>query len=166
MRLARDFAQAALRLANSEELGQLMDVASREMGFRYFALMRHRTGVHQKRPAIRLHNYPDGWAEWFDEKRLGRNDPVHRASQRSSRGFARSRLPKLISLTPRDREVFDEARQNGLGDGFTVPAHVAGEARSCSFAIRSGGTVSDSLNGWRNSSARSPSKERGGSSGR
>jgi len=148
MRLADNFAQAAAKLATTKDLEVLLDAAAREMGFRYFAIMHHTNGSHGMPPAIRLHNYPDGWAEWFDSKRLGSNDPVHRASRRSSLGFAWSRLPDLIPLTARDLEILQMARQSGLGDGFTVPAHIPGEAAgSCSFVTKQGGLMSNRLHG-------------------
>jgi LuxR family transcriptional regulator, quorum-sensing system regulator CciR len=117
--------------------GALADV-SRDLGFRYFALTHH-VDVRRSSEAIRIHNYPDGWAEWFDEQSLGASDPVHRASNVTSVGFAWSRLPEMIVLTDKDRQVLDLARSEGIGEGFTVPAHVPGEAHgSCSFACAAG----------------------------
>jgi LuxR family transcriptional regulator, quorum-sensing system regulator CciR len=117
--------------------GALADV-SRDLGFRYFALTHH-VDVRRSSEAIRIHNYPDGWAEWFDEQSLGASDPVHRASNVTSVGFTWSRLPEMIVLTDKDRQVLDLARSEGIGEGFTVPAHVPGEAHgSCSFACAAG----------------------------
>ena len=80
--------------------------------------------------------------EYFDEQKLGPSDPVHRASHLTSIGFAWSKLPHMIHLTPRDRMVLEQASCNGIGDGFTVPAHVPGESNgSCSFATRTGRAV-------------------------
>jgi LuxR family transcriptional regulator, quorum-sensing system regulator CciR len=122
--------------------GALADV-SRDLGFRYFALTHH-VDVRRSSEAIRIHNYPDGWAEWFDEQSLGASDPVHRASNVTSVGFTWSRLPEMIVLTDKDRQVLDLARSEGIGEGFTVPAHVPGEAHgSCSFACAAGDPFSD-----------------------
>jgi LuxR family quorum-sensing system transcriptional regulator CciR len=91
---------------------------------------------------VRLHNYPAAWVEYFDAQRLGPSDPVHRASHITGIGFAWSRLPRMIQLTPRDRDVLERARRSGIGDGYTVPAHIPGEsAGSCSFATAPGQTV-------------------------
>ena len=76
---------------------------------------------------IRLDNYPSDWVDYFDEARLGPSDPVHRASHLTSVGFAWSQLPELIQLTPRDHEILEHAGRRGIGDGFTVPAHVPGD---------------------------------------
>jgi len=116
-------------------LAELLTEICREMGFAYFALTHHVDLRRALGPNIRLANYPAEWIDFFDDNGLGPSDPVHRASQLTSVGFAWSRLPRLIALTPRDREVLALAGLRGIGDGFTVPAHVPGEANgSCSFA--------------------------------
>jgi LuxR family transcriptional regulator, quorum-sensing system regulator CciR len=132
------FVRDVRELETEEALaGALADVAG-DLGFRYFALTHH-VDVRRSSAAIRIHNYPDGWAEWFDEQSLGAIDPVHRASNLTSVGFAWSRLPDMIALTPKDWRVLELARKEGIGEGFTVPAHVPGEAHgSCSFACVAG----------------------------
>lgn len=132
------FVRDVRELETEEALAEALGDVSNDLGFRYFALTHH-VDVRKSSAAIRLHNYPPGWAEWFDEQRLGGADPVHRASNLTSVGFAWSRLGEMIALTANDREVLDLARREGIGDGFTVPAHVPGEAHgSCSFAAETG----------------------------
>lgn len=117
--------------------GALSEVCC-DLGFKYFALTHH-MDVRRSSRAIRIHNYPAGWAEWFDGQQLGPVDPVHRASHLTSVGFAWSRLPEMISMTARDKQILAAARSQGIGDGFTVPAHVPGEVHgSCSFATETG----------------------------
>jgi LuxR family quorum-sensing system transcriptional regulator CciR len=137
------FVRDVRELRSEEELaGALADVAA-DLGYRYFALTHH-VDVRRSSAAIRIHNYPEGWAEWFDEQALGATDPVHRASNMTSVGFSWSDLPQMIALTANDRRVLDLARRHGLREGFTVPAHVPGEAHgSCSFARTAGGRVSE-----------------------
>jgi LuxR family quorum-sensing system transcriptional regulator CciR len=121
----------------AELAGALAEVA-KDLGFRYFALTHH-VDVRRSSAAIRIHNYPQGWAEWFDERSLGATDPVHRASNLTSVGFAWSKLPEMIALTAEDCRILELAQSNGIGEGFTVPAHVPGEAHgSCSFACVAG----------------------------
>lgn len=123
--------------AEDDLAGALGDFAA-DLGFRYFALTHH-VDVRNTSSAIRIHNYPHGWADWFDEQDLGCVDPVHRASHRTCVGFAWSDLEKLICLTTRDVAVLHAARRQGIGEGFTVPAHVPGEAHgSVSFAYETG----------------------------
>ena len=132
------FVRAVRGLDTEDALGEALAEICSDLGFRYFALTHH-VDVRRSSAAIRIHNYPDGWAEWFDEQPLGATDPVHRASHLTSVGFSWSRLPEMIALTAGDRRVLDLARKEGIGDGFTVPAHVPGEAHgSCSFACAAG----------------------------
>ncbi|WP_129793884.1 LuxR family transcriptional regulator [Sphingosinicella sp. CPCC 101087] len=125
-------------LAGLSSEGQLSDALaeiSREMGFHHFALTHHVDVRRSARTAIRLHNYPADWAQYYDENRLGLSDPVHRASHVTSVGFTWSQIPQLIALTRRDHDILARGVDQGIGDGFTVPAHVPGESNgSCSFA--------------------------------
>jgi LuxR family quorum-sensing system transcriptional regulator CciR len=125
-------------LTTEDELAQALAEIVEELGFRYFALTHH-VDVRRTSTAIRIHNYPEGWAQWFDDQSLGSSDPVHRASNLTSIGFPWSRLSELLALTDRDRQILELARKHGIGDGFTVPAHVPGESHgSCSFACAAG----------------------------
>lgn len=122
-------------VATEADLAKALHEITEELGFGYFALTHHVDIRHAPQPAIRLDNYPKDWAEYFDAHGLGSSDPVHRASHLTGVGFAWSKLPGLIELTPRDHEILALARRNGIGDGFTVPAHIPGESNgSCSFA--------------------------------
>ena len=132
------FVRDVRELKTEEALAAALADVSRDLGFRYFALTHH-IDVRESNAAIRIHNYPDGWAEWFDEQSLGVTDPVHRASNITSVGFSWSKLPEMIALTNSDRRILERARREGIGEGFTVPAHVPGEAHgSCSFACGTG----------------------------
>jgi LuxR family quorum-sensing system transcriptional regulator CciR len=136
----RDVSQAQ----SEAELTELLNEISKEMGFSFFALAHHVDIRQTPQPSIRLHNYPSPWEQYFDDQKLGPSDPVHRASHLTSVGFAWSRLPKLIQLTPRDHAILKLAEDNGIGDGFTIPAHVPGESHgSCSFATSTGEAVKE-----------------------
>ncbi len=127
------------------DLAQLLAEISREMGFSFFALTHHVDIPRSPKPAIRLANYPSDWVDFFDNQKLGTSDPVHRASHLTSVGFPWSRLSSLIELTPRDHQVLELAARRGIGDGFTIPAHVPGESNgSCSFATEAGKSLSES----------------------
>lgn len=122
-----------------DDLGEALTVVTRELGFTYFALTHHVDIRRAAQPAIRLHNYPEDWVEYYDEHSLGVSDPVHRASHVTSIGFAWSEIPQMIALTPRDYEILGRGEGKGIGDGFTVPANVPGESNgSCSFANPAG----------------------------
>lgn len=133
-----EFVRDVRELDGEEQLAEAIGEVTADLGFRYFALTHH-VDVRRSSDAIRLHNYPDGWAEWFDDQSLGASDPVHRASNLTNIGFAWSKLPEMIVLTAQDRHILETARSQGIGEGFTVPAHVPGEAHgSCSFACAAG----------------------------
>lgn len=132
------FVRTIGKLTKEEELEEALGCLTAELGLRYFALTHH-VDVRRSADSIRIHNYPPGWAEWFDDRRLGSRDPVHRASHLTGVGFAWSELERMLPLTAGDRRVLEAARREGIGDGFTVPAHVPGEALgSCSFACAPG----------------------------
>jgi LuxR family transcriptional regulator, quorum-sensing system regulator CciR len=132
------FVRDAQKVEREDDLAEALAEVSSDLGFRFFALTHH-LDVRRSSAAIRIHNYPQGWAEWFDDQSLGATDPVHRASNMTSVGFAWSSLPEMIALTREDQRVLDLARREGIGDGFTVPAHVPGEAHgSVSFAAEPG----------------------------
>ena len=138
------FVRDITEITSEAELAEALGVICRELGFNYFALTHHVDIRQASQPAIRLHNYPAAWVEYFDDQKLGPSDPVHRASHLTSIGFAWSQLPKLIQLTARDREILGRAGCSGIGDGFTVPAHVPGESNgSCSFATTRGSPIPD-----------------------
>lgn len=133
-----------VRLVSSQaDLADAIAEIGRDMGFAYFALTHHVDIRRAAAPPIRLANYPSAWIDYFDAERLGLSDPVHRASHRTNVGFAWSRMSSLIDLTAKDRQVLDLAARFGIGDGFTVPAHVPGESNgSCSFATGAGTALS------------------------
>lgn len=132
------FVRDVRQLRTEAELAEALEDIVSDLGFRYFALTHH-VDVRTSSAAIRIHNYPEGWVEWFDQQALSGSDPVHRASNVTSVGFAWSSLPEMIVLTAQDREILELALRQGIGDGFTVPAHVPGEAHgSCSFACGPG----------------------------
>lgn len=141
-RVAEEYARAIENAADLNELANAVEAIAREMGFRYFALTHHVDIPRAPQPAVRLDNYPPDWVAFFDAQRLGPSDPVHRASQLTNAGFCWSDLANMIDLSPRDRDILRRSRRAGIGDGFTVPAHVPGEsAGSCSFATAKGKVI-------------------------
>lgn len=129
-----------------DDLAEAMAEMAADLGFQYFALGHHVDIVAASGSAIRLHNYPARWADYYDGNGLGVTDPVHRASHVTSIGFCWSRMPEMIPLTAADHRVLALGRDQGIGDGFTVPAHVPGEARgSCSFANQAGRPMPETM---------------------
>ena len=143
----REFVAGITEVATPDDLASVLGAISVELGFQYFALTHHVDVALAPARAIRIHDYPDRWADYYDAHALGVSDPVHRASHVTSIGFRWSDIEDMIPLTPRDRQMLALGSEHGIGDGFTIPANVPGEARgSCSFASEAGKPVpQDSL---------------------
>jgi len=136
--LVQEFVKAAADAGNMAELRGLIDDASGELGFDYYALVNHIRFGHPSAGHVRLSNYPLEWLAVIRE-RDQQLDPVLRAAERVSSGFTWDRLETVVRLTPQDRAMLQQARHYGIGDGFTVPNHIPGEAfGSCHFAVRNG----------------------------
>ncbi|WP_375208131.1 LuxR family transcriptional regulator [Hyphococcus sp.] len=149
-----DAVQAFVDRARSADrpaaLRSLLDDISREMGFDYFALIHHvdLTGytdalTHMnKGELVALGTYPDAWIETYIEDNIVSNDPVLLASHRTNMGFKWSEIPSLIKLSDTHEDIRRRTVKAGIDDGFTVPAHVPGEANgSCNFAMATGGVL-------------------------
>lgn len=135
MHAIAQFARVVEAAEQKDDLAEaLVDICA-VLGFQYFALTHHVDILDAAGPTIRLHNYPAKWADFYDKHALGVSDPVHRASHKSSLGFPWSRIGDMIPMTVGDRRVLALGTEQGIGDGFTVPANVPGETLgSCSFA--------------------------------
>jgi LuxR family transcriptional regulator, quorum-sensing system regulator CciR len=121
------------------ELHQALDDVTKALGFCYFALLHHAHPAQSNTLLVHLHNYPPDWASRYAEEQLYRYDPVLEACSRTNIGFSWDEIDTLIRMTPRLRFTIDSAQENGLGNGFTVPAHVPGEPLgSCSFVTAAG----------------------------
>lgn len=139
---AEFFLREMCETSSETALADALADVSRDLGFTYFALTHHVDIRRSPEPAIRLHNYPEDWVEYYDEHSLGVSDPVHRASHVTSVGFAWSEIPRMIAMTPKDHEILMRGGGRGIGDGFTVPANVPGESNgSCSFANPAGTAI-------------------------
>lgn len=131
------FIDSSGRVKSGQDLSLLLEQITRDMGFDYYALVHHvdvRAGPAPT--ALWLENYPRSWADVFVTSGLYAHDPIIQASHVTNVGFAWSDVPSMIRLTKEHREILLRVRREGLGDGFTVPAHVPGEANgSCNFAM-------------------------------
>ena len=144
--LSLQFASLVEAAGDADELGRVLRAITRDLGFQYFAVTHHVDVLAAGERAIRLHNYPARWADYYDAQALGLSDPVHRASHVTSVGFRWSQMPRMIPLTAHDRRILALGREQGIGDGFTVPANVPGEAHgSCSFASEADRPIQEAM---------------------
>lgn len=142
MAVVAEFAERLGAIVSVEALGHALAAATRDLGFRYFALVQHGDIVERPAAQLLLHNYPRRWARRFASDRLHRVDPVQRAAASAVIGFAWRDLE--VRETEGMRTLMAAARAAGLGEGFTVPLHLAGERiASCSFVTRPGQALPD-----------------------
>lgn len=128
------------------DLASTMADVSREMGFQHFALCHHIDVAAVGESALRLHNYPPDWVRYYDEHALGIIDPVRRACHVTSIGFPWEQMARMIPLTPKDRRLMTLGGAHGIGNGFTVPSYVPGEAfGSCSFALEADRSIRETV---------------------
>lgn len=145
---AMEFARSAAAVRSLDGLNDALAQICDHMGIRYFALSHHVDFTSAPR-AVRLHNYPDGWEEWYDANRLSLSDPIHRASHYTAQGFYWSEVSRLVPLSRSDHRLLGRGKRVGLGDGVTIPAHVPGEAKgSCSFVAAVGTPLPDNILPW------------------
>ena len=138
-RLSDAFAEAARACGDLPRLRALLDDATRELGFAYFALLDHSSPAGENPVRVRIDNYPADWVKEFTARGYGDHDPVHLASRRTNVGFGWRELERLIPMQRRHNMILARSRRFGLGAGMTVPANVPGEpSASCSFAMRAG----------------------------
>ncbi len=135
----QQFVQEANRVTEFTELKDLINQTIRALGFNYFALIHH-ASVHQSREALMsLHDFPDAWANIFIDRGYFFDDPVLVACEKYATPFVWTDVPQLVSLTERQREVLDAAKEAGLGAGFTIPIHIPGQSTAvCTFSTRIG----------------------------
>jgi LuxR family quorum-sensing system transcriptional regulator CciR len=141
------FIDESRRVKTAAALEDLLAGVTREMGFEYYALLHHvdlsgyssELDHMEQGNLVALSNYPPGWIENYISRNLVTTDPVVLASHRTSVGFKWEEVPNLIKVTAKHRQHAENALSNGIADGFTVPAHVPGEANgSCNFAMGAG----------------------------
>lgn len=143
-RLIDRFAKSAKVCGSVSELRTLLDEATGELGFTYYALLHHCAVDNRQSSLVRLDNYPPAWIEERKRLLIASEDPVHQASRRTNVAFAWSDIGTLISLSSNQREILDASKRFGLGDGLTVPANIPTEPTgSFSFAVRRGFPLRD-----------------------
>ena len=134
--IVQDFVAAASKVDSMADLRALINDATRELGFNYYAIVHH---VRFGRPSdkhVRLSNYPLEWlAVLRDYRKL--TDPVLRAAERMSSGFKWEELGSILQMTPAEEAYMRRAAGYDILQGYTVPNHIPGETfGSCHFVVR------------------------------
>jgi LuxR family quorum-sensing system transcriptional regulator CciR len=143
----QSFIDLSRTLQNPADLNAILREITREMGFDHFALIHHvdltpfeaELGHMATGQLVALIDYPESWVEQYIGNNVVTYDPVLLASHRTTVGFAWSEIPKLIEMKSPHYEQLERGRRAGIGDGFTIPSNVPGEANgSCNFVVRTG----------------------------
>lgn len=140
LKVVQDFIDTSSRSRDEHHLKELLSQVTRLLGFDFFAMVHH-VDLRQRasRQIVALWTYPPAWVDEYLARKLATSDPVHLASHRINIGFSWADLPDLITMTPAHHRVREQTRRAGIGEGFTVPANIPGEANgSCSFAMADG----------------------------
>jgi len=137
--LAEDLALQFLEVSTEAALRAVLDSATRQMGFDHYALSYTPRPERALEASLLFHDYPEAWARVYTGFDLAGRDPVRRACDKSLCGFEWRNLGQLIPMTCGDRHMLAVGQRCGVGDGYTVPRHIPGEASgSCSFVVRPG----------------------------
>ena len=146
--IVRKFFEQYQHFAEFEELRASLESVTYSLGFSYFALIHHANPDSKRDLLVHLHNYPPDWATYYVEHQLFRHDPVLEACNHTHVGFAWEDIESLIRMTPRLAFTIESSAKNGLGTGYTVPAHIPGEPPgSCSFVTKQGVSLSTHVEG-------------------
>lgn len=133
-----DFVRNCLEVTDEFHLRDSLGGITRSLGFEQFALVSHVDLAGPPRGAMVLMSYDDRWVERAIANRYFVDDPIHAASTGMVTGFLWRDVPKMLTLSSRQKLILDEARGFGLCDGLTVPLHAPGEYRgTCSFGNQS-----------------------------
>ena len=122
-------------LVSPEELMSLMETITREIGFRYYALIHHEDLRIARSGCVDLKDYPAGITERLVGQHRYRRDPVIRGCIFADSAFLWSDLSRIIHLDRHDRDSFAYGAREGLNEGITVPYFRLGDRTgSCTFA--------------------------------
>lgn len=136
---AQKFIDSSRCATDLDTLNNLLEAACFDMGFDNYALIQHIDVERKAGGAIWLQNYPDCWADLFVRRKMFKDDPILLASQNSLTGFRWDEIDRFITVNNRHRNILAAAAREGLGNGYTIPAHIPGEVNgSCNFAVRTG----------------------------
>ena len=143
----QSFIDVSRDLRNPADLDALLQSVTRDMGFDHFALIHHvnlspfeqELGHMKRGQLIALSDYPESWIDQYINDNIVTNDPVLLASHHTTVGFSWADLPTLIDMKRVHYDQMERGRQAGIGEGYTVPSNVPGEANgSCNFVMKTG----------------------------
>lgn len=128
------FGGAAEETTSLPGLSSLVEEITRELGFRWFTLIRASETGDANRGSFLLTNYPAGWVEQVFEEKRHLDDPIHAAVLRSIDGIGWEEVGAYIDPTDRQQETMAKAGDFGLKGGLTIPFRLTG-ASTAMFSV-------------------------------
>ena len=133
--LADDFIHTVRSCRGVHELRRHIEAVTREMGFKYYALV-HYDDLRVPRPdRVDIKDYPQVVVDRFLDRGRYRRDPIVRGCLVAGSAFRWSEIGDLIRLDRHDRLTLEFGAREALNEGITVPYIRLGDcAGSCTFA--------------------------------
>lgn len=129
------FLASVRSVRSAHELSLLIESVTREMGFRYYALIDHDDLRDNYTHKIGIKDYPSLIVDRLITQNRYRRDPVIRSCLFAGGAFLWSDLPQIVSLDRYDRASLELGASVGLNQGITVPCIRLGDCvGSCTFA--------------------------------
>lgn len=133
--LVDEFIGALRTTRTREELTTLMECATRELSFRYYALIHHDDLETSRPDRVDLRDYPQAIADRLFGQCQYRRDPIIRGCIFADSAFLWSELHDIIRLNRHGRASFEFGAREGLNEGITTPYIRLGDCMgSCTFA--------------------------------
>lgn len=101
------------QVSERDELAGLMNAMTRELGFRYYALIHHDNLRGEPADRVKLLDYPAAIEDRLIGQGIWRRDPVIRGCIFAQRAFSWSELPGIIAMDRGDRKALPLAPMQG-----------------------------------------------------
>lgn len=130
-------AQHCARVNSLSALAGHVEAAVRDIGFRWFSLIKLVDLQRDEQQGIIIQDYPTTWFEEIVEKRLFDDSAILTASTKSFGGICWSKICERFPPTDRQRHTLQRGRDHGLESGFTVSMPVPGGPSTAFTVARS-----------------------------
>ncbi len=130
--LTLDILKSLDRAHSREDILRALMPRLRSFGIEYIIsamIPQNRLPARTQKNYVILENTSEEWRKLYFSKGYMYQDPIVQATLRSTTGFAWSEIEAAQPLDPQALRLMGEAREFGLGDGFTVPLATLEEER-------------------------------------
>ena len=93
------------------------------LGFHYFSYAAMSANAGKSNEGLIFTSYPSSWRLLYRQKSYQHSDPVIVHGRRALLPYRWGSNQHLDALGSRERELFLEARDHQIGEGFTIPVH-------------------------------------------